>query len=67
MRCNNSDGYLPVFTTGADQDFDLAFHAANGRTARSCDVVAGYKDEEGQLKDNMLEKEKEKEKEVEIE
>lgn len=38
-----------MFTPNAAQDFDPAFHAANGCTARSCDVVADHKDAEGQL------------------
>lgn len=57
MRCDNSDSYSPIFTTGTVQDFDPAFHAANGCTARTCDVVAGYRYAEGSVKDGACGKE----------
>lgn len=46
-------------TTGTNQDLDPAFPATNGRTVRTCDVVAGDRDAEGQLKDGPYGKEKE--------
>ncbi|KAF6226201.1 hypothetical protein HO133_009067 [Letharia lupina] len=57
MRCDNFDGYSPMFATGTVQDFDPAFYAANGCTAHTCDVVAGYRYAEGSVKDGACGKE----------
>lgn len=59
MRRDNFDGYMPMLNTGTVQDSDPAFHAANGCTAHTCDVVAGERDAEGRLKDGARGKEKE--------
>ena len=49
MYCKDFNGYTLLLTTGAAQDFALAVLVVNGYTLRTCDMMAGHRDVEGQL------------------